>query len=154
MKRGHTALKSLTCAAGFECCRWQTQGRKTTCAAGCFPPKICVGARANTRANGWWTKGKGYTGKAPKHMRLWNQQERKQGRQMLQCALEYCCAASKCLASDEDGHKGAEEGDEAAGAATNPQRTRGPNVQVVGLRPKTKKLSRTTDVSHIHETYL
>ena len=57
-------------------------------------------------------------------MRLWNQQERKQGRQMLQCALEYCCAASKCLASDEDGHKGAEEGDEAAGAATNLQKKR------------------------------
>ena len=43
---------------------------------------------------------------------------------MLQCALGYCCAASKCLASDEDGHKGAEEGDEAAGAAANLQKIR------------------------------
>ena len=124
MRRGHAALKSLTCAAGFECCRWQTQGQKTTCAVGCFPPKTRVGARAYTRANRRWREGRGCTGKAAKHMRLWNQQERRQGRQMLHCALEYCCAASKCLASDENGHNGAEEGDEAAGAATNLQKIR------------------------------
>jgi hypothetical protein len=42
----------------------------------------------------------------------------------------------------------------AAGAATNPRRTRGPNVQVVGFGPKTKQLSSTTHVSHMLETYL
>jgi hypothetical protein len=148
MRRGHAALKSLTCAAGFECCRWQTQGRKTTCAAGCFPPKTRVGARAYTRANRRWREGRGYTGKAAMHMRLWNQGERKQGQQMLQCALEYCCAASKYLASDEDGHKGLEVADAAAAAATNRQKIRETTKKDVS---KTKKhVSKVDEMSVQH----
>lgn len=81
-------------------------------------------------------------------MRLWSQQER------MQNAPKWYCVNATSPANEKGVRREMERTETAAGAATNPQRTRGPNVQVVGLRPKTKKLSRTTDVSHIHETYL